>query len=87
MKVRLNKWGNSIGIRLPKKILTAARVTEGAELSISVENGRIILDLCKVLLNCPDCDTELKFTCTINGFYQYDCPECKSLIRVNKKRH
>ena len=87
MKVTLNKWGNSIGIRIPKRILQETNLKTGESLTISIKDGKIILDPSKVLLQCYDCDTEMKHECVINGFYEYKCPKCNSLIRVNNKKH
>ena len=87
MKVTLNKWGNSIGIRIPKQVLKKFNLKQGDTLSIYLENGSIILNPTKVLLDCPDCETEMKHECIINGYYEYKCPKCNSLIRVNEKRH
>jgi len=39
MKVKLAKWGNSLGVRLPKAATKAAGVTVGTELELSVEDG------------------------------------------------
>lgn len=87
MKVTLNKWGNSIGIRIPKKILISANVKLGDILSISTQGNKIILNSNRVSLNCLDCDTEMKHMCIINGYYEYECPNCHSLVRLNNKRH
>jgi antitoxin MazE len=43
VRVRLVKWGNSSGIRLPKTVLDRAGVREGEELDVRVENGVIAL--------------------------------------------
>lgn len=87
MKVTLNKWGNSTGIRLPKKLLKDLNLKVGDGLSMRIEDGCIILKPSKVSLECHDCGTEMKHECVINGYYEYKCPNCNSLIRVNNKRH
>lgn len=87
MKVTLNKWGNSIGIRIPKKLLESINLKLGDTLSISTQGNKIILSSNRVSLNCLDCDTEMKSTGTINKYYEYECPNCNSLIRLNNKRH
>jgi antitoxin MazE len=42
-KVRVTKWGNSNAVRLPKTVLEKAQISEGDELEIQVEKGRIAL--------------------------------------------
>jgi antitoxin MazE len=89
MKLVLRKWGNSIGIRIPKNIREEANFKEGDTVSIEYEDGKVILEKSKnsVLINCIDCGTEMKHTCIINGYYQYNCPKCNSEIRSNQIRH
>ena len=43
-RVQIVKWGNSQGVRLPKEVLKQARLREGDELTVRVENGRIALE-------------------------------------------
>lgn len=44
MLARVQKWGNSQGLRLPKSILKDARVSTGDEVKISVRDRNIILE-------------------------------------------
>lgn len=37
------KWGNSLGVRLPKHIVEQAHLSEGTPIEFSVEDGRVIL--------------------------------------------
>lgn len=39
MKVKVTKWGNSLGVRLPKAAADTAGVAPGTELDLIVENG------------------------------------------------
>ena len=39
MKVKVAKWGNSLGVRLPKSAVDAAGARAGTELELSVEGG------------------------------------------------
>jgi AbrB family looped-hinge helix DNA binding protein len=89
MITKLKKWGNSLGIRVPKKIRELVNLKAEDELSVSVEDGKIILSQKEgtVLINCLDCETTMVSTGTVNNYYQYECPNCKALIRSNKKRH
>jgi antitoxin MazE len=43
MKTTIQKWGNSLAIRIPKNISKDTRVSEGSNIDIIVENGKIIL--------------------------------------------
>ena len=44
MKTTIQKWGNSLAIRIPKNISRDTRVSEGSIIDIMVENGKIILN-------------------------------------------
>ena len=43
MHTRLQKWGNSQGLRIPKTILEKSHVNVGDELEISAAEGEILL--------------------------------------------
>lgn len=43
MKVKIAKWGNSLGVRLPKAAAAAARLHEGVEVDVIVEGGDVRL--------------------------------------------
>ena len=44
MLSKVQKWGNSQGIRIPKNILENSHIKIGEEVDISVENGKIIVE-------------------------------------------
>ena len=44
MHTKIQKWGNSQGLRFPKHILQEAHIDIGDELNISVSNGKIIIE-------------------------------------------
>ena len=44
MVTRVQKWGNSQGLRFPKTVLIDAQIEIGDEVEISVEDGRIIVE-------------------------------------------
>lgn len=44
MKTRIQKWGNSLGLRIPKSFAAEAKVEEGMPVNISVSKGRLILE-------------------------------------------
>ncbi|MDO8794595.1 MAG: AbrB/MazE/SpoVT family DNA-binding domain-containing protein [Vicinamibacterales bacterium] len=37
------KWGNSLGLRLPKSVALEAQVDEGDMVDVSVKNGAIVI--------------------------------------------
>jgi len=43
MVTKLQKWGNSQGVRLPKYLLAQASFEEGDDIEITAESGKIIL--------------------------------------------
>jgi antitoxin MazE len=40
---QISKWGNSLGLRLPKSIAREAQLDEGDTVSVSVDNGAIVI--------------------------------------------
>ena len=44
MLSRIQKWGNSQGIRIPKYLLEHSRIQIGEEVDISVHEGKIIVE-------------------------------------------
>ncbi len=40
---RLAKWGNSLGLRLPKPLAREVRLDEGDTVDVSVDNGTIVI--------------------------------------------
>jgi antitoxin MazE len=43
MQTRIQKWGNSLGLRIPKSFAREAGVEEGSEVDLSVEDGELII--------------------------------------------
>jgi antitoxin MazE len=44
MRTKVQKWGNSQGLRFPKAILEKVDIQIGDEVTLSVENGKIIVE-------------------------------------------
>ena len=42
MRATISKWGNSLGLRIPRGIAEDAGLTEGSTIDLRVENGRLI---------------------------------------------
>jgi len=44
MQATVSKWGNSLGIRIPRGVAEDAQIAEGSTVDVRVENGRIIAE-------------------------------------------
>ena len=44
MLTKIQKWGNSQGLRFPKAVLEDAQIKVGDEVSVSVRDGKIIVE-------------------------------------------
>ena len=44
MLSKVQQWGNSQGIRIPKSLLHDSRIKVGEEVDISVQEGKIIIE-------------------------------------------
>jgi antitoxin MazE len=43
MRVRVQKWGNSLAIRIPKPFAAEAGVSQGGEVDLVVSRGRLVV--------------------------------------------
>lgn len=43
MKVQIQKWGNSLALRIPKSFAIESKVTQGSLVEISLEQGKIVV--------------------------------------------
>jgi antitoxin MazE len=43
MAVTLQKWGNSVGVRLPKAMLEQVGLKEGAQVDVLVEGNHLVI--------------------------------------------
>ena len=43
MAAKIQKWGNSLGVRIPKTIVEQAKLDENSEVEIQHKNGAIII--------------------------------------------
>ena len=43
MKVQIQKWGNSLALRIPKSFAIESKITQGVTVDVSIENGKIIV--------------------------------------------
>jgi len=44
MQTRIQKWGNSLAVRIPKAFVREARVAYGTTVDLSVDDGKIVID-------------------------------------------
>ncbi|MFZ2959100.1 MAG: AbrB/MazE/SpoVT family DNA-binding domain-containing protein [Candidatus Ozemobacteraceae bacterium] len=44
MQLQIGKWGNSLGIRLPRHILEILHLNEKDQLKYSIEDGKLVLE-------------------------------------------
>jgi antitoxin MazE len=44
MQVLVSKWGNSLGLRLPKALTAEIGVSDGQKVEIRAEGGRLIVE-------------------------------------------
>lgn len=42
MQVRVQKWGNSLAVRIPKPLAEDAEITEGTALNLAVSEGTVV---------------------------------------------
>jgi antitoxin MazE len=45
METRVQKWGNSLAVRLSKHVVRESNIREGSYVAIDVDEGKIILEV------------------------------------------
>ena len=43
MRVRVQKWGNSLALRIPKSFAAETDLDTGSEVDLSLEDGRLVI--------------------------------------------
>lgn len=43
MQTKVQKWGNSLGLRIPRSFAAEAEVEEGSTVDLSVQNGSLLV--------------------------------------------
>lgn len=43
MQARVQKWGNSLAVRIPKSLAVQSRIGQSSMVEMTVEDGRIVL--------------------------------------------
>ena len=54
MPATVQKWGNSLGIRIPKKVAEEFGIVNGSQMEIIVKEGQIILEPAKIELTLEE---------------------------------
>ena len=44
MQTKVQKWGNSLAVRIPKPFVRETHLMDGASVDLTVEDGKIIID-------------------------------------------
>jgi antitoxin MazE len=44
VKARIQKWGNSLALRIPKSFAAHSSIEQGSVVDLSLDNGRIIVE-------------------------------------------
>jgi antitoxin MazE len=44
MRATVRKWGNSLALRIPRGLAEDARLSDGAEVDIAVQQGRLVIE-------------------------------------------
>lgn len=47
MRTKIVKWGNSLGLRIPKSFAEEVRVAEGSVVDLSMEDGNLVIKATK----------------------------------------
>jgi len=42
MHVRIQRWGNSLAVRIPKPLAKDAKIKEGSILNVTISGGKIV---------------------------------------------
>jgi antitoxin MazE len=43
MQVSVAKWGNSLGLRVPRQLAIALGLADGAQVEVAIENDRLVV--------------------------------------------
>ena len=54
MLSRIQKWGNSQGLRFPKPLLEEAQINVGDQVNVTVQDGKIIIETVKGVRKAHD---------------------------------
>ncbi|ADI00133.1 AbrB/MazE/SpoVT family DNA-binding domain-containing protein [Salisediminibacterium selenitireducens] len=70
MTTKLQKWGNSLGVRIPKSHVQQLNVSDGSEIEITLINNSIVI---KPVTKKPTLDELLSQVTEDNKHTEIDC--------------
>jgi antitoxin MazE len=59
MQIQISKWGNSLGLRLPRALAEQIGVSEGQKVEISTDGARLIIEPLKPAYTLSDLLTNI----------------------------
>ncbi len=59
MQVHLTRWGNSLGMRIPKDLATRLGFTEGAQVEVAAEGDRLVISAARPRYKIEDLVADL----------------------------
>ena len=79
MKIKVQMWGNSLALRIPKPFACEFNLKHNSEVDVSIENGQIIVK--PIVENPYDLDDMLKNIneSNIHGSIDFGCPQGKEI--------
>jgi antitoxin MazE len=54
MRAQVTRWGNSLGVRVPKEIATQVGLKAGTRVEITAEDGRIIVSVARPIYSLDE---------------------------------
>ena len=54
MKTKVQKWGNSLGLRIPKIFAQEARIDDGSSVDIKIEGKKLVIKSLRASFNLDD---------------------------------
>ena len=54
MSAKIQKWGNSLGVRIPKSIIEKTNLAENSEVEIEHKNGTIVIFPSRIRFSLDD---------------------------------
>jgi antitoxin MazE len=80
METKIQKWGNSLAVRLPKAFAEQTGIENGSDVQISIEDGKIILAPIKDRTKLLDALLEEIEESTVHSEINFGQPVGKELL-------
>ncbi len=59
MQVQLARWGNSLGMRIPKDLATRLGLSEGAQVEVEAEGDKLVISIARPRYRIEDLVADL----------------------------